>query len=352
MVPDINQRTPVHAVTTTADLHVPCAAYLASLLGLPSLTLQAATRVRNKHAMRVHLGTHYPAANPRFSLVQSISEVAGAVDSVGLPLVAKPPNGDGSDDVQIHHGMETLESHVRDLLARRFNSGGQPLGPGVLLEQYVEGNEFSVETISVPGRPPQLMGVTRKEVWGEPFAPFIEIGHSFPVTGTVADQLKEVVFEVLRLLELKVGTIHTECKITADGHVRIIEVNPRLAGGKIGSHMIKVATGSSPIVATVDVALGRDVLWRPSRQGGAALRYILPDCPGYFQGLGGVDTALAMPGVVDVFQTVAQGTFIERMGYNAQRVACILTSGEDATQARTHAITAAEQIVVHMSTIA
>ena len=60
----------------------------------------------------------------------------------------------------------------------------------------------------------------------------------------------------LAVLEIDHGAIHTECRVNGDD-VTIMEVNPRLAGGKIGSHLVEMATGCSAVRAMLDAALGK-----------------------------------------------------------------------------------------------
>ncbi|MEO6501517.1 MAG: ATP-grasp domain-containing protein [Jatrophihabitantaceae bacterium] len=85
---------------------------------------------------------------------------------------------------------------------------------------------------------------------------FVETGHDFPAR-VPADQrrrLGEVAVAALRALGLGWGPAHTELRWTSAG-IRIVEVNPRLAGGMI-PRIVELACGVDLIRHTVARAAG------------------------------------------------------------------------------------------------
>lgn len=167
------------------------------------------------------------------------------------------------------------------------------------MEAYVSGTEFSVETIQSRDGPCQVMGVTTKEMTGLERNHFIEAGHCFPYIGSEAAMVAAATCRVLDALNIDHGAVHTECRVDAED-LRIMEINPRLAGGKIGSHLIEMATGRSAVQAVLDAALGKRVEWRPVVNKGAAIHFIWVERPDIFRGIKNADELLAMPGIVSV----------------------------------------------------
>lgn len=334
----IDSKRPLDAVATTADLHVPSAALAAAALGLPGMTYDAATNARNKHRARLRLQEQYPDLNPEFCLVQSHSEAREAALEWGLPIVAKPLLANDGKGVKLIRTMEDLAAYMD----ARAAASVELLGEGVLLEQYVAGVEFSVETLQSGGGPLQLIGVTTKYLAGVDRGHFVEIGHSFPWLSGESAKLFDATGRAQRALGLDCGLAHTECRITASGSVKVIEVNPRLAGGMIGSHLVEIATGRNPAREVARIALGEDVRWTAPRSRGAALYGLCSPRRGTFAGLRNPQELLRRPGVVDVVVTVPPGQAVRPPESNVDVLVLVLASGDDEAAALGNASTAAE----------
>jgi len=101
----------------------------------------------------------------------------------------------------------------------------------------------------------QVIGVTQKYVSKPPY--FIETGHDFPARLTMEDQelIHETVSKIVDCLTFNKGVLHIELKLTDDG-VKIIEINPRLAGGFI-PELIKLSYGIDLISESIKFILGK-----------------------------------------------------------------------------------------------
>lgn len=336
---------PVVAVTTTADMHVPQAAFAARALGLPGLRYEAALQTRNKHKMRVALDEHAPEYNTRFALVMAEDEIDAAQAQLGFPLIAKPQEENDGLGVSLIRSTPELNDHVSQALGRTHNSAGQTVPPGVLLEAFIDWPEFSVETIQYPGGPCQVIGVTSKQVIGQERGHFVEAGHVFPYLGPEADVAAKAVVRVLKALGLDHGAVHTECRVNGR-EVAIMEINPRLAGGKIGSHLIEMSTGVSAVKAVVDAALGLRKRWTPMRQDAAAIQFVWARRAGVFQGIRNADHLLGLSGIVSVSALIAPGTVVGPPEKNGDNIAEILAVGEDFETAQANALRAFAEIDV------
>ena len=106
------------------------------------------------------------------------------------------------------------------------------------------GNEVSVEAVSFAGET-KIIGITQKSLMGDPY--FVENGHMFQAD-LPEDLRKEIckyVESALQAVGYDHGVSHTEVKLTEAGP-RIVEINPRTAGGYIAEIIEMVSVWERP----------------------------------------------------------------------------------------------------------
>lgn len=345
-VREVHARLPIDAVTTTQDLYVPQAALAAAELGLPGMSYEAATGVRNKYRMRRTLARTCPDLNPPFRLVSSGQEARAAAREWGYPVVGKPPNANDSWNVRRIDSDDELDGYVRQAAGWMRDGTFPNLVDGILLEGFVDGADYSVETVQYRARDIELLAVSRRELMGEEHGLFAEAGDLLPVEGPLADRLYAAAARALHHLGVDCGVIHTECRVSGED-VKIIEVNPRLAGNRLGSQMIEIAYGASAVQQVVQTALDEYVPWRPTRRRGAGGYCVSMPRSGVFLGVENLADVAAQPGVVYADLEVEVGT---RCHYpplsNLDFVVRILTEADTPEEALTLARQAAAQTKV------
>ena len=133
--------------------------------------------------------------------------------------------------------------------------------------------------------------------------------------------------DALRALGLGWGAAHVELRLTAAGP-RIIEVNPRLAGGMI-PRMVEEATGIDLVARQVARAVGPVAPPRPTRAVPAAIRFLVATCPGRLVDVR-ADRARQVPGVAEVGVLARPGQEIVLRHSFQDRLAWVLATGPDA----------------------
>lgn len=319
-------------LVTSSEYFVAVTARAAAALGLPGADAAAVDRCRDKRRQRLALRAAGVAV-PRFAAARSPGEAVGAARSLGFPVVVKPVDGTGSRGVRRCAGAAEVEDCAAALLTAGCDERGRAPIRTVLVEEYVRGPEFSVETFGTG-----VVGVTVKHLGPEPS--FVECGHDFPAG---PDDLAGAdpgapALASLRALGLGYGPAHVEIRLGRDGPV-VIEVNPRLAGGRIPT-LVHLATGVDLVRATVDAAIGDD---RPLPEPGAghsSIRFLVPTVAGRVRRTGGVAAAAAVPGLVDVALTARPGQQVGGTGSFLDRVGYVITAAPTAPAARAAADTA------------
>lgn len=124
----------------------------------------------------------------------------------------------------------------------------------IIIEEYISGREFSVETISFKGNH-YMIQITEKENSGPPH--FVELAHHQPADlyQNLKDKIAKIVEDILKRVGFENGAAHIEIKIDCNGNVYLIEVNPRGGGDEISSCLVELSTGYDYIKAIIEVAL-------------------------------------------------------------------------------------------------
>ena len=301
---------------TSSEYFVAVTAGAAARLGLPGPDPDAVNRCRDKRQQRTALagcGVLVPA----YAAAATPEEAVRAATAIGFPVVVKPPDGTGSRGVRLCGSAGEVRRHVAVLLAQHHDERGRPTLPAVLVEEYVRGPEVSVETFGT-----DVVGITAKHLGPAPW--FVETGHDHP--GAVADgeRIGAVAVSALGALGLGFGPAHTEIRLSARGPV-VIEVNPRLAGGRIPT-LVRLARGLDLVGATVDAVVGASSPPLAPGPGYASIRFLVASGAGRVRRTGGV-AAAAVPGVVDVGIAARPGQRVGGTGSFLDRVGHVITAG-------------------------
>ncbi|WP_030231586.1 pyridoxal-phosphate dependent enzyme [Streptomyces sp. NRRL S-350] len=291
----------VAGVTTTSEFYLEHTARAAAALGTPGNPPEAMARCRDKSLTRTAL-REAGVSQPAFAIVTDPGEVAAAVAAVGLPCVVKPVGESGSQSVLWCEDAGTAAAHATELLAVTHNVRGQRTPGAVLVEQYLDGPEFSAEMFGVDGEA-RCVGVTQRTV--SPLPHFVETGHLFPadVDDALAERIGDTARQALKAVGFERGPAHVELRLTADGPA-VIEINGRLAGGMI-PELIRPATGIDLLEQQIRAAAGLPLNLSADHARRAGLRFLTAPRPGRLTGVDGVGRAERVPGVERV---VVSGT--------------------------------------------
>ncbi|MET9350921.1 ATP-grasp domain-containing protein [Streptomyces termitum] len=337
----LHREHPVHAVLTMSEWHVLVTAEAAHRLGLAGSGPEAVAAARDKSRTR-RLCRAAGVPVPGFRRV----ERGEALDETALPLpcVVKPVDELLSIGVKLCHTAAEARAHVHHLLEERDQTyRGRARTPAVLVEEYLDGPEYSVETLTYEGTT-RILAVTRKLL--SPPPAFVETGHAVPapLTDEVRAACEKVATDALAALGYTFGSAHVELRVTADGP-RLIEVNCRPGGDRI-TRLVTLATGVELVAEQIGMHLGRPpVAAGRAAERGAAIVF-LPSVPGRVDAITGTAAARAAEGVVDVGIYVAPGTETGSSGDNTDRFGHVIAVGPTSTVALARAEAAARTLAL------
>jgi biotin carboxylase len=208
----------IDGITTIAtDICIPVIAYVAEELHLPGNSLETALKATHKGLMRQAFeknGVNSPKSGT-FTPESALPEF-------DFPLIVKPTDRSGSRGV-------TLVRNVSGLRAAIERACEESIEGKAVVEEYIEGDEVSVESISFQNEH-YILAITDKVTTGSPY--FVELEHHQPsvLSDQVQQNIRVETLKALKALQIENGASHAEFKITASGRVVAIEVGARLGG--------------------------------------------------------------------------------------------------------------------------
>lgn len=293
----------------------------ADALGLPGNPPQAVHRVRTKDLARAALSAA-GFRQPRFRVCADAAEAHELLAGGGGPWVVKPRDAMGSQGVTRIDGPQELAAALEFL----------PEAGPFIVEEFVEGPEYSAEGVFLGGAP-HVLALTSKELLPPPH--FFETEYVIPalVPDEVRDEITRQVVAALTVLELRYGQFHVELWWTGEGVV-LGEVHVRNAGGWIHRMLAHVVPDLEWFGLVYDDVLGNPVdraALVPRR--GAAIRFLTPP-PGRLTAVEGWDRVVAHPSVLYTELAVTPGEVILPHRYVENRVALIAVGAPTAREAQ------------------
>ncbi len=238
-----------------SDLAAVTVNYVAENMGLVGNSMEATYKSTNKHLMRKAFERNGDPS-PKSIMVSNYSE-AESVD-FDYPIIVKPTDRSGSRGIFKLNDKSGLKEAIEQAISESFEKKA-------LVEEFAEGNEYSVEYISYRGNH-TFLALTKKFTTGAPH--FIETGHIQPadVSEEILVKVQAVVEHALNSLGIQNGASHSEVKIDSEGNIKIIEIGGRMGGDCIGSDLVEYSTGYDFVRMVIDVAVGNKPCFEKVRE--------------------------------------------------------------------------------------
>nr|WTB35568.1 ATP-grasp domain-containing protein [Streptomyces sp. NBC_00830] len=354
LVRALHKARPFQAAVSLFELGLLPAALVNEALGLGGESVETVELLMDKWRMRQHLAAK--GISPVASAVgRSAEDVGEFVAAHGLPVIVKPIRESGSLGVfriQDRTDVDLVAARFRSLHDQDWSLGDLAFADSFdafLMEEYLDGPEVSVETLTFDGRH-VVVAVTDKETGGPGF---VELGHAQPSghSPEILCEVRQLVTDLLDAVGLCNGPGHTEVKLTSRGP-RIIESHNRIGGDRIndlagtayGVDMERYALGAR-------FGLAEPLTASPEPRGGAAVRFLTPE-PGRVVEVTGVDAVRADPACVDLRLRVGPGAEVPPLTWNEDKVGHVVARGATVAEAIDHGRRLAAAIYVRTEPVA
>ena len=222
------------------DNLMPIVNYVARELGLVGNSEQATINTVNKASMRnVLLTNGLPV--PKFYNSKNIHDAHG----LNYPFMVKPVESSSGRGVALVNNDNEYSSAYNYSLN---------YSKEVILEEYFEGRQFSVEMLSNNGKH-EFIGLT-EEFYTEDFVEcnLLEPGR---LDNSTLLKLIEIVVQTLDAIDYKNGASHSEVRVNDKNEFCIIELAGRMGSNR--AELIEIAYGIDFLKALINVSLGCEV---------------------------------------------------------------------------------------------
>lgn len=307
----------LHGVFTAATDFSATVAWVAENLGLPGNSYETALNASNKLRMREIFRKH-GIPSPGF-VELSAQQQANAVKHAHLsyPLVVKPVNNMGArgvSRVDDENGLEAALSNAR-LHAR---------GGSVIVEEFIVGSEYSIDSLVIDGRLTPC-GIALRHIHFPPY--FVEMGHTLPsdLDSVRESQLVEVFSMAVAALGIRNGAAKGDVFFGPQGPV-IGEIAARLSGGYMSGWTFPLASGVEVTRAALYIAMGIDVPRLDWTTNLVSVERAMISVPGTLASIEGLEDAKARFQPDEVFFRVSPGETLVFPKNNVEKSANVIVS--------------------------
>lgn len=310
-------------MTLATDMPMRGVSKASDKLHLHSISYEISFKATDKYEM-IKAFKAYGVPSPWFFDVDSYEDLKALEGKVTFPCIIKPTDNAGS------HGVAKVYD-FDELLANYEYSHSSSRHGKVIVEEYLDGPEVSVEVMVVKGKV-NILQITDKITTGAPH--FVEMGHTQPsrLPDDTQRQILEVAEAACKSLGLDKGPAHVEMKVTSTRGPVMIELGARMGGDNITTHLVPLSTGIDMVKATINVALGEEPDIMPTLHCGSAIRYF--EVPfGTIKSIEGVEDAEKMPGVKQITFTKDVGEESTPIECSNDRIGFVIAQGTTADEA-------------------
>lgn len=254
--------------TAATDRPMETVAYISDKLSLDIVSSTTIAKSTNKFYMREEL-KRSGVPIPRYAKVEKSNDILNFINkNKNIDFILKPANSSGSRGIRFIPATSSIEEIEE---AFQYTKSATNLDY-ILVEEYMPGEEVSVESIMVNGKN-HIIVITDKITTGSPY--FVELGHSQPsqLSEDIQSKIRRIVSDSLSAIGYTNGVSHVEVKITGSC-VRIVEIGLRLGGDCITSHLVPLSTGVNIVRQNLNFATKSPLIYTHTKNRGAAIMFI------------------------------------------------------------------------------
>lgn len=233
--------------TACLDTGITALGYTCEKLGLCGLSAEAARLSGNKWLMKQAFA-EYGVSTAAFEKVSTVDELKAVIDRIGLPVIVKAIDLQGSRGITIAHSVEDAVSGFEYAM-------GETAKDFCIVEQFIEGEEFGASAFVYRGEILYVIptgDVTFKGKTGVP------VGHNIPVdlSADEYEQADRAARLAIKALGLNNCAVNIDF-IRKDGKVYVIELTGRI-GANCLAELTSIYRNIDIYKLIADTAMGKD----------------------------------------------------------------------------------------------
>ena len=309
-------------MTLATDMPMRAVAAACEACGLPGISYETAVKATDKAEM-IKTFEANGVEHPWYFVAEDKTAFDEVLERITFPCIMKPTDNAGSRGVVLAHDIEELKNAYS-------YSQGESRGGAVIIEEYLQGPEFSIEVMVVDGEP-HVLQITDKLTTGAPH--FVEMGHSQPTRQSEDNQAKirDLAIRACKAVGINCGPAHVELILTKNGP-KMVELGARMGGDCITTHLVPLSTGIDMVALTIRLACGEYVDLEQKIYKGSAIRYFKTQA-GLIKEIKGLEVARKIAGVKEISVVHCVGEQAVEIGSSVDRVGFVIAQADTAMEA-------------------
>lgn len=308
----------IDAITTIAsDMPMRTVAYVCEKMNLKGISMDTAIKATDKYEMRKVLKNNNVPV-PVFFHTNNFDEFCKIVKNMPIPYIVKPSDNSGSRGIFKVEDEKNNLKEVFDYVTKNSRKGW------ILIEEYMDGPEVSVESITYNGVT-NVIAITDKLTTGSPY--FVEMGHSQYTKHSkkIQNEIKKITEMAIKAVGIINGPSHTEIKITKEGP-KIVELGARLGGDNINTHLVPLSKGINIVSESLKIAMDEEPTINFQYNRGAAIRYISTG-KGIIKSISNIDELKKDEGLEVIYIDKKVGDEVSNIQSSNDRIGYVIATG-------------------------
>lgn len=278
-------------ISYASDITLPTVLEIKETLGLSGLSRIPVEISLDKSRQR-RLFKKAGLPQPDFEVVDNGNDLKEAVKRIGFPVVIKPVDNSGSRGVVSVNSEEELSSAYLTAL----ENSRKKL---VIVEEFMEGTELTIEGFSVKGSH-HILAISDKLKPAGSYRVATRLAYPAAITSWQEKQIMEIMYAAYNAAEVDNTPTHSEIIITSDGP-KIVEIGCRGGGFYVFTRVVEAVSGYDIVGNWTRLCAGDPVEEVKSLKRGVVLGFYAAP-PGRLVDVRGLEEAKMMEGVeTDLF---------------------------------------------------
>ena len=257
----------VHGILTdNCDYSLYTAAFISEKLSLPSVGISSASFAINKKRQRKKCSNSPYVKQPVFFGFKTIKKYLNSIKSIKLPFIVKPNDSRGTFGV-------TIVREKSNAMDAFYYAISKSPSRTAIVEEFIEGNLFTVDGFCFDDRHKSLAVASRKFVEG-PHPVTKEIIYPAQVPKEIIERLKKAHDSVVRSLAYTKGHTHGEYIVNEHGNVYLVECTNRGGGVFTSSTIVPEVSGIDLNQTLINQMIGNKVMSKDSDNNPVILSFL------------------------------------------------------------------------------
>ncbi len=235
-----NKIKPIGVASFVSDVGILCAAKIRSYFNIDGVSVNRANIHINKQKQK-YLCKKNNISIPPYVIIDNLENIEKKINCLAYPLIIKPVIGSGSRGVSKIADLEQFFKTINEIKSLT-------IGQKIIVEEFIEGEEFSIETFSNKGHL-SILAISKRRV--NKFMTAEEI-YSYDLDSNLIDDIYKQIKEIYNFSGNPDGPGHFEIIINKFNHPIVIDIAFRGGGFEIFNFLIKKVSGYDIIKNTIN----------------------------------------------------------------------------------------------------